>query len=119
MFVQSFATFGLDGLSSESRDIRLVIRNVFSNGGGRRVPAFLLLLLFLLVLLNFSVCEVTTILLEVFELVRYGTKALFGEETTWLEDLGLANKEVTSLKLRFFFKFFFEKFNDVTNKLRP
>ena len=40
------------------------------------------------------------------------------EELMWFEDLGLANKEVTSLELRVFFKFSLEKFYKVTNKLR-
>jgi hypothetical protein len=43
---------------------------------------------------------------------------LLGEELVWFEDLGLADEEVTSLELRVFFKFSFEKFHKVTNKLR-
>jgi len=60
------------------------------------------LLLFFLALLNLPIGYVTAISLEVLELIRYGTKALLGEKTMWLEDLGLANKEVTSLELRVF-----------------
>ncbi len=83
MFVRVFPTFGLGGLGSENRDVGLVIRNVPINRNCHRIPAFPLLLFFLLVLLNLSIDKVTTILLEVFEQVRYGTKALLSEKLVW------------------------------------
>jgi hypothetical protein len=94
-----FSSLSHGSLVCQSRDIRLVIRKVFDS---QQVPTFPFLLLFFLALLNLPIGYVTTILLEVLELVRYGTKALLSEETVWLEDLGLTNKEVTPLELRVF-----------------
>jgi hypothetical protein len=98
MLVVSFPTSGVNG---ESWDIGLVVKNV-SIDGDYWVPAISLLVFFLLVLLDLLVCEVTVILPQAFELFRYGTKALLGEELVWPEDLRLANEEVASLQLRVF-----------------
>jgi hypothetical protein len=67
---------------------------------------------------NFFVGKITTILSELLELVRHGTKALLSKEAVWFEVLGLADKEVGSFELRVFFKLSFKKFLKVTNKLR-
>jgi len=66
------------------------------------VNTFSLLLFFLLILLDLSVGKVAAILFEVFELMRHGTKALFGEELVWFENMGLTNEEVATLQLRVF-----------------
>ena len=91
MLVQCFPA---SGLVSQSRHIRLVVRKVFINDD--RAPAFIRATLFFLpiflVPLNFyllirarnlPVGEVTAILLEIFELIRYGTKASLPEEFVW------------------------------------
>ena len=68
--------------------------------------------------MNLPIGKVTPILFEVLELIRYGTKTLLGKELVWFKNLGLANEEVTSLKLSLFFKFFFKKFHEVANEIR-
>jgi hypothetical protein len=105
MFIQCFAPSCLVGLGSESRDIRLVIRKVFNS---QQVPTLLDLLLFFLsfvgnrnfFLLNsksyFSVHKITAILFEMLELVGHSAKALLLKEFMWLEELGLAQNEVSN-----------------------
>jgi hypothetical protein len=109
-----FPTFGLGSLGSESRDIRLVIRNVFSNGGCHRVPAFLLFE----TLWDFSVSQVTSIEFETFKLFGQGTKALLGKEVVWLENLRLANEEVRTLYFLVSFHLAFKEVHEVSNELR-
>ena len=114
MFVQSLATFGLGGLGSESRYIRLVIRNVFNNGGCHRVPAFL----FFKTLWDFSVSQVASVEFETFKLFWQGTKALLSEEVVWLENLRLANEEVRTLYFLVSFHVAFKEVHEVSNELR-
>lgn len=74
-----FTPCGLGGLVCQTRHIRLIVRKVSINGSCW-VPIFLLLFFFLLILLNLSVGDVTTVLFEVVELITHRTKALLGEK---------------------------------------
>ena len=114
MFVQSLATFGLSGLGSESRDIRLVISNFFSNGGCRRVPAFLLFE----TLWDFFVSQVAPVEFETLKLFGQGTKALLGEEVVRLENLRLANEDVRTLYFLISFHVAFKEVHKLSNELR-
>ena len=109
-----FSSLGRSGPVSESRDIRLVIRNVFNNGGCHRVLAFLLFE----TLWDFSVSQVASIEFETFKLFGQGTKALLGKEVVWLENLGLANEEMRTLYFLVSFHVAFKEVHEVSNELR-
>jgi hypothetical protein len=96
VFVYVFPTSRLVGLVCQNRHTRFSIINIFK--------LLLVALLFLVLKITYylSVCKIATILLQIFELIGYGAKALFPEEFMWFEDLGLANEEVASLQLKVF-----------------
>ena len=113
MFVNMFTSLSHSSLVCQSRYIRLVIRNVFSNGGCR-APTFLLFE----TLWNFSVSQVASVEFETFKLFGQGTKALLGEEVVWFESLRLANEEVRTLYFLVSFHVAFKEVHKLINELR-
>ena len=95
MFVQGFPSSCLVCLCGHTGYVRHAVVKLFL----RLLLPLVRLCLYFFILYHLSVSQVAPIKLETFELFGQWAKALFSKELVRLEDLRLADEEVSSFKL--------------------